>query len=309
MLPLAGPLDGLQAAFDGGASTFALATPDGRVRTFDTVTGRLRSTLSSGGGVKGVSGLPNGHLADSQRCLAWVEPEEGSAKARSGNPAGPSRACLAVGTASGSVQLFDGATGELRWQAAGCNEGGVDCLAAGPGRRGQLFSSGRQDGQVVSLDVATGKKLGSFRGSKHGLAAAALSQDGARLLLGGSTMSLWDVESQQRAMKFTGHQLVARVVAFAPSGAFALSAGEDERLVAVWATSAARQGKKRSSGTVATLAVEQPAVALTTAAAEAEGEGCFYAAATTQAGEAYVWLLRPEGEAGVHAQQIGRAHV
>lgn len=42
------------------------------------------------------------------------------------------------------------------------------------------------------------------------------------------------------------------------------------------------------------------------AAADAEGPGCFYAAATTCAGEAYCWLIRPQGESTVSSTQLAR---
>lgn len=45
------------------------------------------------------------------------------------------------------------------------------------------------------------------------------------------------------------------------------------------------------------------------AAAEGEPQGSFYAAATTEAGEAYVWLIRPKGEAAIDAQQVARLAV
>jgi hypothetical protein len=144
-----GPLDGLLCAFSSSSSKFALATPDGRVRTYDTgelqqcrqrhtcccygcnsgmlcksacssqtsfyvlvlscgtwsmacsrllcavntcltaaaamchccycchpaVSGRLRSTLSVGVNASKHSGSANGHLAEGQQCLTWVDSE------------------------------------------------------------------------------------------------------------------------------------------------------------------------------------------------------------------------------------------
>lgn len=61
-------------------------------------------------------------------------------------------------------------------------------------------------------------------------------------------------------------------LAFAPSGGFALSAAEGERLVAVWATPG-RQASKKKGGAVAaaSLAVEQPVVGLATAGEAGQG--------------------------------------
>jgi hypothetical protein len=51
---------------------------------------------------------------------------------------------------------------------------GVSCLSHTAAGRGVVLSSG-PDGQAVSLDARSGKKLGQFKGSKHGASAAALS--------------------------------------------------------------------------------------------------------------------------------------
>lgn len=46
-----------------------------------------------------------------------------------------------------------------------------------------------------------------------------------------------------------------------------------------------------------------------TAAADSEPAGSFYAAATTESGEVYVWLVRPKGDTAVDAQQVARLAV
>uniref|UniRef100_A0A383W0U0 Small-subunit processome Utp12 domain-containing protein n=1 Tax=Tetradesmus obliquus TaxID=3088 RepID=A0A383W0U0_TETOB len=299
------PLDGLLCAFSRDSSTFALGTPDGRVRTYDTVTGRLRSSLASAVGALAAKNGPGGaagHLAEGHTCLAWVDTED--------DGKGMSRSWVAVGTSSGAVKLYDSATGEVKWQTNSCNEGGVDCLAysaSSSSSSSTLLSSGR-DGQVCSLEPAKGSKRGTFKGSKHAVTAAALSADGSKLILGGSSLSVWDMAAQQRTSKLTGHPLPVQVLAFAPGAGFALSAAEGERLVAVWATPSKQGGRKKAgAGAAASLAVEQPVVGLSTVAAEGEAPGAFFAAATTEAGEAYVWLITPQGDTAVASQQV--AHI
>ncbi|WIA12087.1 hypothetical protein OEZ85_012163 [Tetradesmus obliquus] len=283
----------LQQMHDNRASsTFALGTPDGRVRTYDTVTGRLRSSLASAVGALAAKNGPGGaagHLAEGHTCLAWVDTED--------DGKGMSRSWVAVGTSSGAVKLYDSATGEVKWQTNSCNEGGVDCLAySASSSSSTLLSSGR-DGQVCSLEPAKGSKRGTFKGSKHAVTAAALSADGSKLILGGSSLSVWDMAAQQRTSKLTGHPLPVQVLAFAPGAGFALSAAEGERLVAVWATPSKQGGRKKAgAGAAASLAVEQPVVGLSTVAAEGEAPGAFFAAATTEAGEAYAG-----GQAGAAA--------
>ena len=52
-----------------------------------------------------------------------------------------------------------------------------------------------------------------------------------------------------------------------------------------------------------------PCLLLLPAAGDGEPAGSFYAAATTEAGEVYVWLIRPKGDAAVDAQQVARLAV
>ncbi|GBF87916.1 hypothetical protein Rsub_00628 [Raphidocelis subcapitata] len=307
---MSGAQEGLLGAWAG--HLYALATTgDGRVRTFDTVTGRLRSRLSSTSdagpvsGKAGAGGLANGHLADSLQCLAWLEAEpSASAAARSGTPATTS--ALAAGTAAGAVRAYDSATGAVLWQADGCNEGGVLCLAHARGQG--LFCSGH-DGQVACLDPGSGALRRRFRGSKHAITAAAAAADGSKLLLGGSTLVLWDLEEDARTAKFAGHTTPVRAMAFAPSGRHAVSAAPSERSVAVWNTSGSKKAKKLGGVAVASLPLDDPAASLATCPAPGAGEDAFYAAAVTDAGEAFVWLCVPEGEAAVVATLAARVRV
>jgi WD40 repeat protein len=79
---------------------------------------------------------------------------------------------------------------------------GVACLACA-GRHG-IISSGA-DGQVCCLNLSRGDVKRRFRGSKHAVTGAAAAPDGSKLLLGGSTLALWDLEEGARIQKFTGH--------------------------------------------------------------------------------------------------------
>lgn len=101
-----------------------------------------------------------------------------------------------------------------------------------------------------------------------------------------------------------------RAIAFAPSGRHAVSAAASERSVAVWNTSGSKKAKKLGGVAVAALEIDDPAVAVCTcAAAGADADGSFYAAAVTEAGEAFVWLCAPEGEAAVVAALAARVRV
>lgn len=137
-----------------GSSATASPAAKTHSRCAAAVTGRLRSTASSSNQAKYANGsvpdLPNGHLVEGQQAICWLDHQVGrrhaapltrnssikrgkltilelllqaqAAKARS-KPAGPSRAWMAVGTASGAVKAYDSASGELQWQCRDSNEG------------------------------------------------------------------------------------------------------------------------------------------------------------------------------------------
>jgi hypothetical protein len=79
-------------------------------------------------------------------------------------------------------------------------------------------------------------------------------------------------------------QLPVQVLAFAPSAAFALSAAEGERLVAVWATPSKASRKKGGATAAASLAVEQPVVGLSTVGESQTVVACFEACAVRGGG-------------------------
>lgn len=203
------------------------------------------------------------------------------------------------------VRAYDTATGSVQWQAEGCNEGGVTCLAFA-GSNGLLCSG--PDGQVCCLDPSSGAVKRRFRGSKHAVSGAAASPDGSKLLLGGSTLALWDLAAEARIAKFTGHTMPVRSIAFAPTGNHALSAAASERSIAVWNTSGSKRAKKLGGVAVASLALDDPAISLCTCGGGGD-DGSFYAAAVTEAGEVFVWLCTPEGEGALVGVPVARVRV
>lgn len=130
------------------------------------------------------------------------------------------------------------------------------------------------------------------------------SADGSKLLLGSSSLSLWDTASQQRLAKLTGHPQPVAVLAFAPSGEHAVSAGRTERHVAVWDTTGSKRARKAGGAALASLSVEDPAVVLCTCAADGGRGSAFLVGAVSSAGEAYVWRCTPSGEAHTAAVQL-----
>ncbi|EIE18810.1 NUC189-domain-containing protein [Coccomyxa subellipsoidea C-169] len=246
---------------------------------------------------------PDGRLAgpapssgsEQSKCIAWAYgPDKAKKNGRAvANAAG--RLMLVVGTAAGNVRAFSAATAKELWAANGCNEGGVTSLAfeADAGAAGLLYSVGSNN-HVCALDVASGAQVVKFKAGSHPLSCVGAAPDCQSVLVGSSSLALWNVAEQKRVAKFMGHSLPVRAIAFSPSGSHALSASEGERQVALWAlpTIAATTSKK-SRPSVGLLSLEEPAVQLATSAASsdsaADGASSFQVAAVSTAGRAYVW--------------------
>ncbi|KXZ42694.1 hypothetical protein GPECTOR_124g494 [Gonium pectorale] len=286
MLP-GSSLDKLLCSFSPAGDQFALAGPDGRLRVFDTGTGRLQVSLGGVGDAGKANGaLGNGHLVESHTSLAWVCTKEKGKKKQAVSFRG-----VAVGTAAGDVKLFDVQLGELKWRAVNAVQGGVKSLAFAPEQG--LVATGA-NGSLVTLNAEDGEVKKRFEASKYPISSIAVAADGKHVFGGGSSMQLWDLADQERAAKYTGHPTEVRAVAFVPGQPHAVSAAAGERHVAVWDVPPAKKSKKQHPA-VTTLHLEDPAVSLD-AACVAEGE-TFSVAAVSEGGEAYVWLCHRESAA------------
>ncbi|GFR42926.1 hypothetical protein Agub_g3822 [Astrephomene gubernaculifera] len=290
MLP-GSALDKLLCSFSPSGDQFAIAGADGRVRVFDTGSGRL--VVSLGGATESgkANGGPvgNGHLVEAHTCITWVVIKEKGKKKQAVGVRG-----VAVGTAAGDVKLYDVQLGELKWRAVDAVQGGVKSLAFSADQ-GVILATGSSC-SIVTLSADSGEVKKRFEASKYPITCMALSPDGKHVFGGGSSMQLWNVEQQERAAKYTGHPTEVRAVAFVPGQRHAVSAASGERHVAIWDVPPAKKSKKQHPA-VTTLNLEDPAVQLD-AASVSEGE-TFNVAAVSEGGEAYVWLCHRETAAGM----------
>ncbi|GAQ91423.1 U3 small nucleolar RNA-associated protein 5 [Klebsormidium nitens] len=289
----AAPLEGLLAAFSPEGDTLAVTSGDGRIKTWDVSSGRLRADLAAGDATitKAAAGTPGGlglHIS----ALTWGQgPAAKAAKKKKARAPPP---LIAAASSTGDVLAWDAALGELRWRTTAVHAGPVGALAAGP--QGAVVYTGGADGRVCQLAAATGALLAQDRLERHGVAALAVSPDGARLLVASARIRLVDLASKRKLRKLAGHAGRVRALAYTPDGAYGLSAAAGDRHVALWDLS-----DERSDGGVqpaaALLAMEEPAVAVSCAAGPAHRGVTIVALA--QNGDAYVW--RGEGGLGAAA--------
>ncbi|CAL8463784.1 g3318 [Coccomyxa elongata] len=289
--------ESLLVAFSPNLEYLATATRDGRLKAFDTASGSLLFNIST------AVAAPEGRLAglapstgsEQISCVAWaLGPDKAKKNGRAGASAA-GRLLLAVGSAAGNVRAFSAATAKETWAAKGCNEGGVASLAfeAEAGAAGVLYSVGA-DSRVCALDASSGEQVLKFKAGSHPLTCIGAARDCQSVLVGSSSLALWNIAEQKRLAKFMGHSLPVCAIAFSPSGGHALSASEGERQVALWELPA-KDGaapSKKSRPSVGLLSMEEPAVQLATSAAASSTPNqasSFQVAAVSTAGRAYVW--------------------
>ncbi|GAX81324.1 hypothetical protein CEUSTIGMA_g8755.t1 [Chlamydomonas eustigma] len=277
-------------AFSPAGDLFAVGTEDGRVKTYDTGSGRLKASLGPGSNGSVAS---TGLLAENHSCIAWVGGRKVTKKK-------DRNALLALGTAAGDVKLYDAQMGELRWRSKSVIEGGVTALSYTNSESGAVFATGR-DCNLVGLELSSGEKIVKFEVSKHPPSCLAMAREKPVALLGGSTLALWDLKTKERMIKYTGHAAPAHAVHLLEEGQYAVSAAPGERHVAVWSTQLPKKAKKAQSA-ITSLSLEDPVASIdvcpcTTSTREEDG-GCstFQVAAVSVRGIAFVWECSGSGQ-------------
>ena len=87
------------------------------------------------------------------------------------------------------------------------------------------------------MDIETETIIRTFSGHTVGVASAAISPDGSRILTGSwdNTARLWDAATGQVLFTITGHKHDVNAVAFSPDGTMFLTGGWDGT-VRLWNT-------------------------------------------------------------------------
>ncbi|KAG6555921.1 hypothetical protein Mapa_002563 [Marchantia paleacea] len=273
-------------AFSPSSDFLAVATTDGRIKTWDVGSGHLRGEFvdvaasTSGAGTAIDDG--SGHLAVDYSCITWVSLPTSSKKARKkGNKNGQSL-LLVLGTAAGDVLAWDASLGQLKWRANDCNAGGVKAL--GKSKCGKILYAAGADGIICEIDSGSGQVLEKFRAAKTAISCVAVSPDGGSVLTASSELKLFDLSSKKRIRKFTGHPAEVTALAFSQDGKYALSSSTGERQVSIWECEA----NTSTTGAALSLSCDQSVVSLDGTRFQ-EGTGSLKLLAVSEGGVAYVW--------------------
>jgi WD40 repeat protein len=177
---------------------------------------------------------------------------------------------LAAGSASGTVQLWDARTGELRGSFREDPGAWVYAVAFTPD--GTVLASGGGDGKVRLWDVATGKELRVIAAHSEPVWSLAFSPDGKTVASGSKDhkMKVWEVSTGRELVNMrSSHPGEVKSVAFAPDGKTLASGSDDSTAfnLKLWDSSTGDKvlGFKGHSGGVTSLTFSPDSKVLVTA--------------------------------------------
>ena len=150
----------------------------------------------------------------------------------------PDGTWLAIGSADGTVTLWEATTGQKRAVLKG--SGLISALAVAPD--GTWLASGSDDGAVRIWDVSSGRERAVLTGHSGPVNAVAIAPDGSWLASGSEdhTIRTWNSITGREKAVFTGHQDWVKAVAVAPDGTW-LASGSDDGTVRIWDVSSGRE--------------------------------------------------------------------
>lgn len=223
--------------FENEGRFFALTTPDGRLKVWDCTSGKVKHDIT-----------PDSHLGGSGlTCLSWRT----SAKFRSRRKRKSTDALLleqsceiGLGTAVGSVFIFDVLIGEIKCHLKAGHDGKVNDVKWN--RTTDVLYSCSDDRYITEWAVETQEIKCKWKGDKTSVHSIQVSPKGDCLLSAGRDIRLWDLEKKEILQKFTGHATSVSQLLFTPlksegsssdcktDGYYFLSGAEQDRFVNAW---------------------------------------------------------------------------
>ncbi|XP_034966397.1 WD repeat-containing protein 43 [Zootoca vivipara] len=252
----------------GGRPLVALSGPDGRLRVWETGSGRLHHEY-----------VPSAHLSAACTCLAWAPPGAGGGGRPSPSKEGPQRKkrkseaaeageqldLLAIGTAVGSILLYSTIRGELQSKLSG-HDSKINCVRWHQDN-GCLYSCS-DDKHIVEWNTQTCKVKCKWKGDNSSVSSLCISPDGKMLLSAGRSIKLWDLETKEVYRHFTGHATAVSTLMFVTvrppnenqpfdgiTGLYFLSGAVHDRLLSVWQV---RSDRKERNAVMSFMATDEP---------------------------------------------------
>jgi WD40 repeat protein len=243
-----GPKNDLRPfAFSRDLKTFAAGDPEHAIRLWDLKTGKeIRRFPSGQADLRSLAFSPDGKLlatggSDKDRTLRVWNLATGEEVHRFGPFTGwtgatvfsPDGKALAAGEQSGTVHVFDLATGKERCRFGLRDGRWVYALAFSPD--GKVLAAGGTDEKSIRFfDAATGKELCQSDGHQNEIVAAMVTADGKALLSAGKDGAVcrWDLATDKEVRRWVAQAGGVSAAAVAPDGRTLVTAGD--RVLHLW---------------------------------------------------------------------------
>ncbi|CAG7825086.1 unnamed protein product [Allacma fusca] len=223
--------------FSPSGEYLAVSGSDGHLRLWETATNKLWHEF-----------IPSSHLAATCTCLEWAPTyqengQKGKKKKRKRAVEGD---VLVLGTAVGSLLFYDVAKSQLVKQSSKTSPGNVNALTWSPSTL-LIYTCGA-DGIIREWDPETAKVNSQWTASKENLTA--IQTINSQLLVGGQTITLWNLNTKKSIASFIGHPGQIAQIIVVPSTDYFVSMAQGDRSLKIWQTG--------HTQAVASLAVPEP---------------------------------------------------
>lgn len=222
--------------FDKRASKLATLSPDGRLRVWETVSGKLCHEWT-----------PPSTLQTTCSCLCWATNAEHTRSSRpkkekkkNASLEDETKNELTLGTLQGSVLLLDTNTLEVKNVLINGHSERVNdvCYSA---VREALYSCS-SDKHIIEWSYPTMSIKSKWKADKCGIRKLEVSEDGSCLLTAARSIKLWNLETKQLLQRFTGHVNPVTSLMFVPvshtkkssDDCYFLSSAEEDQIVSAW---------------------------------------------------------------------------
>ncbi len=327
------------AGFTPDGARVLTAAEDGTATAWDAVTGKravvfdpgasnlqLRAIVASGDGrFVATMSLDDGVWlwdATTGKLVFALRPRGKAEGFQIGKPCAfsPDGARLAIGDATGALQIFDTKTGKL--VASASHRARINSVTFSAD--GMRVATASDDHTAVAWDAATGRVLATAHHDAP-VNDGAFSPDGTLLATAANDKlaAVWDVATGQRRLVLAGHLAGVNAIAFSPDGE-RIATASDDAIVAVWDAHTGRRESRllghggavfdlqfdRAGAHLATASIDSTAIVWSTAAQQPAtvllGHSGLVVSATFSADERRVVTAGVDGTARVWERESGR---
>ena len=220
---MVGKVRSVAESFDSTGCSFAAVCGDGRVKVWDTASGKLK-----------IEYISEDHLTNKFTCIAWPQ-AQATIKRKKGKKAktsGASNSCIALGTENGSIVVYNLIRGCVEMEFKSSHTKKINNLVWSKDNT-SLFSCS-EDKLIVHWSIENQVEVKRWKADSQPTTALCLNKAGSLLVTGGRVMKTWDLETYKVIHKYTGHSRPIQKIDLTFDEKFIVSMAEGDSYLGVW---------------------------------------------------------------------------